>query len=361
MGSTSSVAARDNTCTTGTGVPIHWLNGNKVADNYGDFYDGDWDDNNPRNQHGNLTIPVSVPVWTGSASDGTISSNSNYLGSGTTAATTGKPGENGKELDNSTASLFSSLRFYGLSQVFKVPTANEAPRATAITIPGSRAPASGDTYREGETIRMEVTVSEPAAVGGRPFLGLSIQKADGTEGEYEAAYVSGGSSTADDPLIFDFVAPPGLKDDDGIQVHSTALRLNGARIVASSDGYPVSWAIEAEHNILHADGTSVKVDSSRLQPLTGGVCDRTPAVRNGIVAALSKSGVELCSQVTAAHLAGMTTLSVERPDLAQAVGDFAGLSGLQDLTISAAAASRRYRWVCSTGWPAWRSCISRWG
>ena len=50
VGSTSSVAARDNTCTTGTGVPIHWLNGNKVADNYGDFYDGDWDDNNLKNQ-----------------------------------------------------------------------------------------------------------------------------------------------------------------------------------------------------------------------------------------------------------------------------------------------------------------------
>ena len=37
---------------------------------------------------------------------------------------------------------------------------------------------------------MEVTVSEPAAVHGTPFLGLSIQKADGTEGEYEAAYVN---------------------------------------------------------------------------------------------------------------------------------------------------------------------------
>ena len=241
----------------------------------------------------------------------------------------GAPGDNGKELNNSTPSSSNSLPLYGLSQVFKVLAANEEPRATAITIPEGRAPASGDTFREGETIRMEVTVSEPVAVRGTPFLGLSIQKADGTEGEYEAAYLSGGSST-DEPLIFEFVAPLGLKDDDGIKVHSTTLRLNGARIVASSDGYPLSWAIEAEHNILNADGTSVKVDSS--QPLTGGVCDRTPAVRNGIVAALSESGVELCSQVTAAHLAGMTTLSVDGLT-SLAVGDFAGLSGLQDLTI----------------------------
>ena len=25
-------------------MPIYWLNGNKVADQYEDFYDGDWDD-----------------------------------------------------------------------------------------------------------------------------------------------------------------------------------------------------------------------------------------------------------------------------------------------------------------------------
>ena len=327
VGSTSSVAARDNTCTTGTGVPIHWLNGNKVADNYGDFYDGDWDDNNPRNDSGNSENPFFV--WTGSASDGTIPSSS-YLGVGNTAVTAGTPGDNGKELDNTSKSSTGLLPLYGLSQVFKIPAANEAPRATAITIPGSRAPASGDTYREGETIRMEVTVSEPAAVHGTPFLGLSIQKADGTEGEYEAAYLNDGRST-DELLFFEFVAPPGLKDDDGIQVHSTTLRLNGASIVASSDGHPVSWAIEAEHNILNADGTSVKVDSSQPQPLTGGVCDRTPAVRNAIVVAAVAATAD-CSQVTAAHLAGMTTLSVDGLT-SLAVGDFAGLSGLQDLTI----------------------------
>ena len=328
VGSTSSVDARDNTCTTGTGVPIHWLNGSKVADNYGDFYDGNWDDQtSPKDESGNARTATNV--WTGSNSDGTKaghplgathSSGTGYIGD----AVTGPLSFNNQVLNTGRYPL------YGLSQVFKIPAANEAPRATAITIPGSRAPASGDTYREGETIRMEVTVSEPAAVHGTPFLGLSIQKADGTEGEYEAAYLNDGRST-DELLFFDFVVPPGLKDDDGIQVHSTTLRLNGARIVASSDGHPVSWAIEAEHNILNADGTSVKVDSSQPQPLTGGVCDRTPAVRNAIVVAAVAATAD-CSQVTAAHLAGMTTLSVDGLT-SLAVGDFAGLSGLQDLTI----------------------------
>ena len=53
VGSTSSVDARTNTGTTGTGVPIYWLNGNKVADNYADFYDGNWDDEtNARDWYG---------------------------------------------------------------------------------------------------------------------------------------------------------------------------------------------------------------------------------------------------------------------------------------------------------------------
>ena len=26
------------------GVPIYWVGGSKVADDYADFYDGDWDD-----------------------------------------------------------------------------------------------------------------------------------------------------------------------------------------------------------------------------------------------------------------------------------------------------------------------------
>ena len=32
------------TPTTTSGVPIYWLSGSKVADDYEDFWDGDWDD-----------------------------------------------------------------------------------------------------------------------------------------------------------------------------------------------------------------------------------------------------------------------------------------------------------------------------
>ena len=56
VGCTEAVDARDNTGTTYTstnkGIPIYWLNGNKVADDYEDFYDGSWDEErNDRNKN----------------------------------------------------------------------------------------------------------------------------------------------------------------------------------------------------------------------------------------------------------------------------------------------------------------------
>ena len=60
--STSSVDARTNTATTGTGVPVHWLGGAKVADDYGDLYDGDWDSVSGKTEAGGS---YSGQVWTG--------------------------------------------------------------------------------------------------------------------------------------------------------------------------------------------------------------------------------------------------------------------------------------------------------
>ena len=63
---TSAFDARDNAGMTGTGVPIYWVNGSKVADNYADFHDGGWDDEaNPRNESGNLITGDPGRIWTG--------------------------------------------------------------------------------------------------------------------------------------------------------------------------------------------------------------------------------------------------------------------------------------------------------
>ena len=79
VGCTADTDARDNTSTTYTstdkGVPIYWLNGAKVADQYEDFYDGDWDDEaNDKNESGTDAHDTSAfqnfPV-TGCDHDGT--------------------------------------------------------------------------------------------------------------------------------------------------------------------------------------------------------------------------------------------------------------------------------------------------
>ena len=62
--------ARNNTATTGTGVPIYWLLGAKVADDYGNFYNGSWDSRVATNEHGRVITNPSL-VWTGSKFNGT--------------------------------------------------------------------------------------------------------------------------------------------------------------------------------------------------------------------------------------------------------------------------------------------------
>ena len=73
--STPGVDARVRTDTTFTagdkGVPIYWLRGTKVADDYEDFYDDDWDDEaNPTDSTGEV-VTVTTQPWTGSGNDGT--------------------------------------------------------------------------------------------------------------------------------------------------------------------------------------------------------------------------------------------------------------------------------------------------
>ncbi len=329
VGSTSTVDARDNTCTTGTGVRIHWLNGNKVADSYADFYDGNWDSAMQRNESGDVSDRRNV--FTGSNDNGTA--HSGHLGGGRLdLVRTGNPGSTRNPLSFSSASANNRLNFLGLSQVFRVGRV----RATAVRV-ASR-PAAGGIYRAGETIRIEADFSEAVAVRGTPGLVLNIRRADGTEGEYEAvfsgiSFTTSGTShdISDARLRFDFVVPEGLQDTDGISMPGSALRLNGSSVVAASGGSAVSWPL-SQTNL------GGKVDSSGYRPTSGGVCGRTPAVRDAIVRAVAAAAD--CAAVTAAHLAGgiarnyngRMALTIEGLTSIRS-GDLAGLSGLQKLVL----------------------------
>ena len=123
------VDARVATNTTWTdsdrGVPIYWVGGSKVADDYADFYDGDWDDEtNVRDQRGRLyTVPP--VVWTGSAHDGTelmVNGVSHALGQ--PQAGYGIPGSTvsgaGPLYSGSTADSTVLHPLYGLTSVYRV-------------------------------------------------------------------------------------------------------------------------------------------------------------------------------------------------------------------------------------------------
>ena len=74
--STPGADARLNTDTTWTetdrGMPIYWLNGARVADDYADFYDGTWaDEANPTNEIGQPHSLAGNAPWTGTDHDGT--------------------------------------------------------------------------------------------------------------------------------------------------------------------------------------------------------------------------------------------------------------------------------------------------
>ena len=152
VGSTEDVDARDNTSTTYTssdkGVPIYWLDGNKVVDDYEDFYDGDWDEETTlKNESGTTkTATGTTTVWTGSNHDGTEATAfgfSNALGSN--PARTGRPGTSttaGPLTSTGTVANVANTetrRMYGLSSVFVVedgPTLSSDATLSALELSG---------------------------------------------------------------------------------------------------------------------------------------------------------------------------------------------------------------------------------
>ena len=136
VGCTEDDDARDNTGTTYTsadkGVPIYWLNGAKVADDYEDFYDESWDDEaNDKNESGDdgpdTSQSANFPL-TGCDHDGTESFSGSSSGAlGTSAVRLGRPNNssigNGPMSSGGNSVIPSGVRpMYGLSAVFQVVT-----------------------------------------------------------------------------------------------------------------------------------------------------------------------------------------------------------------------------------------------
>ena len=132
----------DNTGTTGPGVPIYWLDGRKVADNYTDFYDGDWDNPNPGKDRSGTDVAfgINTRIWTGSESDGTEAKSSGHSRAlGTDSVWVGLPGWSDPQPlsgPGSTAYAFSNDQrypVYGLSPVFRVSATRHAIELSGAT------------------------------------------------------------------------------------------------------------------------------------------------------------------------------------------------------------------------------------
>ena len=83
------------------------------------------------------------------------------------------------------------------------------------------------------------------------------------------------------------------------------------------------------------DGVAPATDTAKVTVLldpTAGVCGRTPAVRDALIAEL---GVTLCGAVSDADLASITELTLSGQEFtALAAGDFAGLTSLETLRLT---------------------------
>ena len=224
LGCTSSTDADDHTSTTHTvaapGLPIYWLSGSKVADDYGDFYDGAWDSNSPKAPNG--ANAVFYDAHTGCLSNGTKQPSASHRLGGSRVRL-GTPTMNGSEMDKGSGTIAGNGRhYYGLSQVFRL---TDVPLVSTVAI-ASTAPGNDSDYETGDEIRATVTFNEAVTVdigGGTPQLQLTIG-----EQTRNAGYSASHSSATE--LAFTYTVVAEDRDNDGVSIAANALSLNSGAI-----------------------------------------------------------------------------------------------------------------------------------
>ena len=213
----TTIHARDNTMTrsTDTGASIHWLNGAKVADDYADFYDGDWGSYAGRQEAGASHSLELIDVFTGSNADGTRQTGA-YIGhrvsffASLSNVTTGSNRQvhcTGGPIDSGCVSSPTNYaHFYGLSPVFTVTDGREVSlgaanyevgEGDAVTVtlklkwPQSTATTVGiacthGTTAAGDFTACPATVAIPANAGTHTF---DIQTTKDTTVEVDETFV----------------------------------------------------------------------------------------------------------------------------------------------------------------------------
>ncbi len=165
--STAAVDAKTNTETAGAGVPIHWLGGAKVADNYADLYDGSWDSVAGRTESGSGYIGT---VWTGGNKTG---GKSGQKYAGASEVRLGDLGDVTLALSSPTAKAASeSYPLYALSPVITVAQPEPEPTPTPTPEPANSAPQFGSSS-------VTRSVAENAAIGANVGSPVTATDEDG--------------------------------------------------------------------------------------------------------------------------------------------------------------------------------------
>ena len=206
--STRHADARLYTGTTYTaddkGVPIYWVNGGKVADDYEDFYDGDWDDETgARNELGELQT-VEEGVWTGSGHDGTeLFEGSVSRALGESQAGYGAPGsaapDAGPLYSGMVADSTEERRLYGITEVLQFI----APLLAGNDL-SAEPPASGDSDTSAGRSQAFTTGGNPH---GYDFGGIAVGYEDSERDPFTVALYTANEQGHPQTLVASLEAP----------------------------------------------------------------------------------------------------------------------------------------------------------
>ena len=260
------------------GAPIYWVGGGKAADDYEDFYDGDWDDESARNARGE-PVPLPDGVWTGSTADGReLMDGGTSRALGQSMAGYGAPGSTttgeGPFYSGSTAANTGRKPIFSLSSVFRIvnpPLAtNEgqmsdtddrrsAMRSQTFTTGSNRhgyelsGVALGKSYRE--TTRIELSIYSVDANGHPDTLLFACTNLDSYT-NHTQAYNAPAGATLDPGTTYAVVVQPATSGDD-LNLYTTASdneddeSLDGWSITdAFHYGSGGSWQAEADGKAL---------------------------------------------------------------------------------------------------------------
>ena len=198
-------------------------------------------------------------------------------------------------------------------------TVRAAPAVTSVAL--TSAPRADATYREGERIEVSVTFAAPVTVTGKPRIRLRLDS-----GVVQVPYARQAGPAV---LVFSYLVTSVAMDADGVEVDADAILLSGGTIIGAH-----GVAALLGHAAVAADAAHMVNGSTPA--LTGGVCERTPQVREALVTKAQNrdAAVTDCSKVTETHLAAVRLLNLEDPAMTSLkAGDFEGLTGVETLTL----------------------------